>query len=173
MATAQNNLSNFDKTEIPDARKMIIGIVVSQWNNNVTDNLLKGAKDTLLDLNLVETNIIINNVPGTFELPLAAQYLLENTNVQGVIALGSVIQGETKHFDFVCEGATNGLMNVSLKYNKPVIMGILTDNTLQQAIDRSGGKHGNKGVECAVACVKMIALKKEIGSPKGKIGFNT
>ncbi|MDG2370586.1 MAG: 6,7-dimethyl-8-ribityllumazine synthase [Flavobacteriales bacterium] len=173
MATAQNNLSNFDKTEIPDARKMIIGIVVSQWNNNVTDNLLKGAKDTLLDLNLVETNIIINNVPGTFELPLAAQYLLENTNVQGVIALGSVIQGETKHFDFVCDGATNGLMNVSLKYNKPVIMGILTDNTLQQAIDRSGGKHGNKGVECAVACVKMIALKKEIGSPKGKIGFNT
>ena len=173
MATAQNNLSNFDKSEIPDPSKMIIGIVVSQWNNNVTDNLLKGAKETLLDLNLDESNIIINNVPGTFELPLAAQYLLENTNVQGVIALGSVIQGETKHFDFVCDGATNGLMNVSLKYNKPVIMGILTDNNLQQAIDRSGGKHGNKGVECAVACVKMIALKKQIGSPKGKIGFNT
>ncbi len=173
MATAQNNLSNFDKSEIPDASKMIIGIVVSQWNNNVTDNLLKGAKETLLDLNLDESNIIINNVPGTFELPLAAQYLLEYTNVQGVIALGSVVQGETKHFDFVCDGATNGLMNVSLKYNKPVIMGILTDNNLQQAIDRSGGKHGNKGVECAVACVKMIALKKQIGSPKGKIGFNT
>jgi 6,7-dimethyl-8-ribityllumazine synthase len=173
MATAQNNLSNFDKSEIPDASKMIIGIVVSQWNNNVTDNLLKGAMETLLDLNLDESNIIINNVPGTFELPLAAQYLLENTNVQGVIALGSVVQGETKHFDFVCDGATNGIMNVSLKYNKPVIMGILTDNNLQQAIDRSGGKHGNKGVECAVACVKMIALKKQIGSPKGKIGFNT
>lgn len=172
MATAQNNLSNFDKSEIPDGSKMIIGIVVSQWNNNVTDNLLKGAKETLLELNLDESNIIIDYVPGTFELPLAAQYLLENTNVHGVIALGSVIQGETKHFDFVCDGATNGLMNVSLKYNKPVIMGILTDNNIQQAIDRSGGKHGNKGVECAVACVKMIALKKQIGSPKGKIGFN-
>jgi 6,7-dimethyl-8-ribityllumazine synthase len=171
MATAQNNLSNFDKNEIPDARKMKIGIVISQWNNKITDNLLDGAKNTLLELNLDESNIIIHYVPGTFELPLAAQYLLEHTNVQGVIALGSVIQGETKHFDFVCDGATNGIMNVSLKYNKPVILGILTDNNLQQAIDRSGGKHGNKGIECAVACVKMIALKNDIGSPKGKIGF--
>ena len=171
MATVQKNLSNFDKDEIPDAQKMIIGIVVSQWNNNITDNLLDGAKKTLLELKIEEANIIIHHVPGTFELPLATQYLLEHTNVHGVIALGSVIQGETKHFDFVCDGAINGLMNVSLKYNKPVILGVLTDDNLQQAIDRSGGKHGNKGIECAVACVKMIALKNKIGSPKGKIGF--
>ena len=162
MATAQNNLSNFDKNEIPDGSKMIIGIVVSQWNNNVTNNLLKGAKETLLDLNLDESNIIINNVPGTFELPLAAQYLLENTNVQGVIALGSVIQGETKHFDFVCQGATQGIMAVTMEYNTPVSFCVLTDNTKQQSIDRSGGKHGNKGIECAVSLLKMIGLQEEL-----------
>ena len=171
MATVEKNLSHFDKANIPNTKGMSIGIVVSKWNDKITSNLLLGAKQTLLDLNIDELNIHIHYVPGTFELPLGAQYLLEHTNVNGVIALGSVIQGETKHFDFVCEGATNGIMNVSLKYNKPVILGVLTDNSMQQAIDRSGGKHGNKGIECAVACVEMIALKKEIVSPKGKIGF--
>ena len=173
MATSEKNLSHFDKDSIPDASKMIIGIVVSEWNSDITDNLLKGAKETLKELNVNPENIYIHYVPGTFELPLGAQYLLEHTDTQGVIALGSVIQGETKHFDFVCDGATNGIMNVGIKYNKPVILGVLTDNTIQQAIDRSGGKHGNKAVECAIACIKMIALKKKINSPKGKIGFSS
>ena len=173
MATSEKNLSHFDKDSIPDASKMIIGIVVSEWNSDITGNLLKGAKETLKELNVNPENIYIHYVPGTFELPLGAQYLLEHTDAQGVIALGSVIQGETKHFDFVCDGATNGIMNVGIKYNKPVILGVLTDNTMQQAIDRSGGKHGNKAVECAIACIKMIALKKKNNSPKGKIGFSS
>ena len=96
---------------------------------------------------------------------------MEHLQIDGVIALGSVIQGETKHFDFVCHGVTQGIMDVSLKYNKPVIFGVLTDNTMQQAIDRSGGKHGNKGIECAIACIKMIATKEEITKPMKKVGF--
>ena len=105
------------------------------------------------------------------EKSLITVVLLESTSVDGVITLGSVIQGETKHFDFVCNGATNGIMQVSLKYNKPVIFGVLTDNTMQQAIDRSGGKHGNKGIECAIACIKMIDLKNKVKSPNKSIGF--
>jgi 6,7-dimethyl-8-ribityllumazine synthase len=172
MATDQKNLSHFNKSDLPNAEKMRFGIVVSEWNNKITDQLLNGAVSTLKELNVPEKNIIIHHVPGAFELPLGAQYLLESTDVHGVITIGSVIQGETKHFDFVCEGTTNGVMQVSLKYNKPVIFGVLTDDTMQQAIDRSGGKHGNKGIECAIACIKMIALKNKIQSPNTSIGFH-
>ena len=172
MATDQKNLSHYNKSDLPNPVKMRFGIVVSEWNNKITDQLLKGAVSTLRDLNVPKNNILIHYVPGAFELPLGAQYLLESTDVNGVIALGSVIQGETKHFDFVCEGTTNGIMQVSLKYNKPVILGVLTDNTIQQAIDRSGGKHGNKGIECAIACIKMISLKNKINSPNTSIGFH-
>jgi len=171
MATDQKNLSDFNKSELPNAEKMRFGIVVSEWNNEITGQLLNGAYKTLRELNVSEENIIVHHVPGAFELALGAQYLLESTDVDGVITLGSVIQGETKHFDFVCNGTTNGIMQVSLKYNKPVIFGVLTDNTMQQAIDRSGGKHGNKGIECAIACVKMIALKKQTNSSNKSIGF--
>ena len=171
MATDQKNLSHFNKSILPIAEKMRIGIVVSEWNNKITDQLLNGAITTLKELNVSEDNIFIHHVPGAFELALGSQYLLESNDIDGVITLGSVIQGETKHFDFVCEGATNGIMQVSLKYNKPVIFGVLTDNTLQQAIDRSGGKHGNKGIECAIACIKMIDLKNKIKSHNPSIGF--
>jgi 6,7-dimethyl-8-ribityllumazine synthase len=108
----------------------------------------------------LEENILVRFVPGAFELPLAAQYLCEYTDVDGVVAIGVVIQGETKHFDFVCEGTTQGIKDVNLKYNIPVAFCVLTDNTMQQSIDRSGGIHGNKGIECAIACLKMIELKK-------------
>jgi len=172
MATDHKNLSHFNKSDLPNAEKMRFGIVVSEWNNKITDQLLNGAVSTLKELNVPEKNIIIHYVPGAFELALGAQYLLETTDVHGVITLGSVIQGETKHFDFVCEGTTNGIMQVSLKYNKPVIFGVLTDDTMQQAIDRSGGKHGNKGIECAITCIKMIALKNKIQSPNTAIGFH-
>ena len=110
------------------------------------------------------TNFIRKDQPGSFELALGAQFLLEYNDLDAVICLGSVIQGETKHFDFVCEGTVLGIKDVSLKYNKPVIFGVLTDNTLQQAIDRSGGKHGNKGTEAAVTAIKMVALQKELQS---------
>jgi 6,7-dimethyl-8-ribityllumazine synthase len=171
MATAQKNLSYFDKETIPDPKKMRFGIVVSEWNNKITSNLLKGAVDTLKELKVPVDSILIHHVPGAFELPIGAQYLLEFKEVDGVIALGSIIQGETKHFDFVCNGTTQGIMNVSLKYNKPIIYGVLTDDNMQQAMDRSGGKHGNKGIECAIACIKMISLKNRISSINAKIGF--
>ncbi len=160
MATANRNLSEYNKEFIPNGADFKIGIVVSEWNENITLNLLKGAKHALIDNGVREENIFVRFVPGAFELPLGCQYLCEYTEVDGVIAIGTVIQGETKHFDFVCDGATQGIKDVNLKYNTPVAFCLLTDNTLQQSIDRSGGKHGNKGIECAIACMKMIELKK-------------
>jgi len=160
MATVNKNLSDYDKSSIPSGNDYSIGIVVSEWNEKITSGLLNGAFETLIENGVKESEIIVKRIPGTFELPLASQFLLENDNVDAVIAIGSVIRGETSHFDFVCQGATYGIQQVGLKYNKPVIFCVLTDNNLQQAIDRSGGKHGNKGVEAAVAVLKMLALKK-------------
>ncbi|MBK8924565.1 MAG: 6,7-dimethyl-8-ribityllumazine synthase [Crocinitomicaceae bacterium] len=162
MATAEKNLSDYNPEEIPNGADFKIGIVVSEWNPDITNNLLDGAVQTLLKNQVKENNILIKRVPGTFELPLGVQFILEHTFADGVIAIGSVIQGETKHFDFVCDAAAKGIKDVNLKYNKPVAFCVLTDNTKQQAIDRSGGKHGNKGVECAIACMKMIALQKSL-----------
>lgn len=162
MATSEKNLSVYDKESIPNGADFRIGIVVSEWNENITGNLLKGAKEALLENGVLATNIFTHYCPGSFELPLASQFLLESMNVDGVVAIGSVIQGETKHFDFVCNATALGVKDVSLKYNKPVIFCVLTDNNMQQAIDRSGGKHGNKGIEAAIACMKMIALKKKL-----------
>jgi 6,7-dimethyl-8-ribityllumazine synthase len=162
MATVNNNLSEYDINSIPDASKMVFGIVVSEWNEKITKGLLDGTYTTLLKHGATDYNITVKFVPGAFELPLGAQTFFEKTNVDAVICLGSVIQGETKHFDFVCEGAAMGIKDVSLKYNKPVIFGVLTDNTQQQAIDRSGGKHGNKGDEAAVTAIKMVAFQKSL-----------
>lgn len=162
MATAIKNLSHYDINTIPNAENMRFGIVVSEWNEKITNGLLEGALTALKENGAKEDNIIVQFVPGSFELPLGAQQLLEYKKVDGVVCLGSVIQGETKHFDFVCTGTTQGIMDVSLKYNKPVIFGLLTDNTMQQAIDRSGGKYGNKGIDCALACIKMIDSKNEL-----------
>lgn len=164
MATSQRNLSQYDISKVPNGADFKVGIVVSEWNHSITGNLLKGAKEALLKHGVKEENIIVQYTPGTFELPLTSQYLLEGNLVDGVVAIGSVIQGETRHFDFVCDAAAQGIKDVGLKYNKPVIFCVLTDNTLQQAIDRSGGKHGNKGVECAIACLQMMAIQKHIQS---------
>jgi 6,7-dimethyl-8-ribityllumazine synthase len=160
MATA--NLSEYDISKVPSASAMRIALVVSEWNETITAGLLKGAKSTLLRHGLLEENLILHFVPGSFELPLGAQLILENKEVDAVICLGCVIQGETRHFDFVCQGLTKGIVDVSLKYNKPVIYGVLTDNVLQQSIDRSGGKLGNKGDEAAVTAIKMVALQKQL-----------
>ena len=162
MATANRNLSEYIKEEIPNGADFKIGIVVSEWNDQITLNLLEGAKKALTDNGVKEQNIDIRFVPGAFELPLGAQYMCEKGHVDGVITIGVVVQGETKHFDFVCDGATQGIKDVNLKYNTPVAFCLLTDNNIQQSIDRSGGIHGNKGIECAIACMKMIALKKSI-----------
>jgi 6,7-dimethyl-8-ribityllumazine synthase len=171
MATALRNLSEYDKDFVPNGADFKVGIVVSEWNDSITLNLLKGAKEALLDNGVKEENILVRFVPGAFELPLGAQYMCEFTDVDGVVAIGVVIQGETKHFDFVCDGATQGIKDINLKYNTPVAFCLLTDNNMQQSIDRSGGKHGNKGIECAIACMKMIDLKRQFKSV-GKIGYS-
>jgi len=159
MATAQHNLSEYDPTSVPSGAGRRFALVVSEWNIAITDALRKGAKETLLKHGVAEADILVAWVPGSFELASGAQFLLEKGRLHGVICLGSVVRGETPHFDFVCQGTTQGIMAVGLKYNVPVIFGVLTDDTLQQAQDRSGGKHGNKGIDCAVAALKMAALK--------------
>lgn len=159
MATNQKNLSEVNIGPLPEAGRMRIGIAVSEWNSEITENLLAGAKQTLIELGVESENVVVYRVPGSFELPLAAEWLIEAERADGVIALGSVIQGETRHFEFVCHATAQAIQQVSLKHSSPVIFGVLTDDNMQQAIDRSGGKHGNKGIECAVAVVKMVSLK--------------
>jgi 6,7-dimethyl-8-ribityllumazine synthase len=163
MATSEKNLSEYITEDIPNGADFKIGIVVSEWNEDITLNLLKGAEQALVDNKVNPDNITVKFVPGAFELPLGCQMLLEaDEDLDGVIAIGCVIQGETKHFDFVCQGATQGIMSIQLEYNTPVSFCLLTDNTKQQSIDRSGGKHGNKGIECAIACLKMIGLQEDL-----------
>lgn len=156
------NLSNYDRSQLPDVQTMRIGIVVSEWNNDITDNLLRGAMETLTECGASLDHLKIVYVPGSFELPSGAQMLLENTSVEAVITLGCVIRGETPHFDFVCQTCADGVKDVALKYKKPVIFGVLTDNTLEQSRARSGGNLGNKGVEAAVTAIKMIALQRQL-----------
>ncbi len=159
MATAQHNLSNYDPTSVPSGAGLRFALVVSEWNITITDALRRGAKETLLKHGVADSDILEAWVPGSFELASGAQFLLEKGGLHGVICLGSVVRGETPHFDFVCQGTTQGIMAVGLKFSVPVIFGVLTDDTLEQAQDRSGGKHGNKGIDCAVAALKMAAVK--------------
>ncbi|MCF6280015.1 MAG: 6,7-dimethyl-8-ribityllumazine synthase [Flavobacteriaceae bacterium] len=155
---ATTNLSAYDKSTIPNAKNLRFGIVVSKWNPEITSSLAKGAIDTLIDCGATTENIITWEVPGSFELIYGCKKMLETQNIDAVIAIGNVIQGETKHFDFVCEGVTQGIKDLNIKYNTPTIFCVLTDDTKQQSIDRSGGKHGNKGIECAIAAIEMAAL---------------
>ncbi|WP_353777746.1 6,7-dimethyl-8-ribityllumazine synthase [Winogradskyella sp. 3972H.M.0a.05] len=157
MATENHNLSNYDKSTIPNAKHLRFGIVVSEWNDTITEGLYNGAHDTLIDCGAQPENITRWNVPGSFELIYGSKKMQEQ-DVDVVIAIGCVIQGETKHFDFVCEGVTQGIKDLNLKGDKPVIFCVLTDNTMQQSIERSGGKHGNKGVEAAITAIKMATL---------------
>jgi len=161
MATALKNLSTYDASKVPSAENMKIGIVISEWNTEVTTALANGAITTLLKHGVKETNIPIKHVPGSFELPLGAQLFIEDADVDAVIILGCVIQGETRHFDFICQSVADGIMKLNIEYMVPVIFGLLTTNNLQQAIDRSGGKHGNKGYEAAITAIKMVDLKKK------------
>ena len=162
MATRGKNLSLYDKKSFPSAKEMKMGVVVSDWNREITHKLMDGALHTLLDLGAEEKNIMIKHVPGSFELTLGAQFLAEYSDVDAVICLGCIIQGETKHFDFICQGVTKGITDLNLKYNFPFIFGILTTQNQQQAKDRTGGKHGNKGVEAALTAVRMVAMQNEM-----------
>ncbi|GGK49403.1 MULTISPECIES: 6,7-dimethyl-8-ribityllumazine synthase [Flavobacteriaceae] len=157
---ATTNLSYYDKATIPNAKKYRFGIVVSEWNPDITENLYLGAVQALIENGATNDNIIKWDVPGSFELIFGCKKMIETQNVDAIIAIGNVIQGETKHFDFVCDGVTQGIKDLNIKYDIPIIFCVLTDNTKQQSLDRSGGKHGNKGIESAVAAIKMAALRE-------------
>ena len=159
---ATTNLSLYDAESIPFAGDMRFGIVVAEWNREVTSKLLKGAKKTLLKHGATEKNIIIKHVPGSFELTLGAQFLAEYDDLDAVICLGCIIQGETPHFTYICQSVTQGITQLNLDYNIPFIFGVLTTDNHQQAVERSGGKHGNKGDEAAVTAIKMAALQREM-----------
>lgn len=158
MATINQNLSDYNKDTIPNAKDFRFGIVVSEWNSTITDNLFKGALDTLVTHGALPENIIKWNVPGSFELIYGCKKM-QHQDVDVVIAIGCVIQGDTKHFDFVCDAVSQGIKDLNIIDDTPVIFCLLTDNTMQQSIDRSGGKHGNKGVEAAVTAIKMAVLR--------------
>ena len=159
MATQNNNLSDYNKDSLPDVSNLRFGIVVSQWNDDITDGLFKGAYETLLDCGVSSDNILKLEVPGSFELIYGSKILFKK-NCDAIICLGSVIQGETKHFDYVCQGVTNGIKDLNIALDIPVIFGVLTDNSKEQAINRSGGIHGNKGVEAAITAIKMAYLNR-------------
>lgn len=157
-----SNLSDHNPDNVPDAGNMRFGIVVSDWNKDITQALLDGAKSTLITHGTSEDNIVVKHVPGSFEITLGAQFLAEYDDLDGIICLGCVIQGETPHFDYICQGVTRGITQLNLDYNIPFIFGILTTLNHQQAADRAGGRHGNKGVEAAITAIKMAALQREM-----------
>lgn len=159
---ATTDLSNYNAAGVPKGTGLRLGLVVSEWNAEITTALRDGAVETLLKHGVAFKDIREEPVPGSYELALGAQLLLEQGPLDGVICIGSVVRGETPHFDFVCQAAAHGIMEVGLKTGVPVIFCVLTDDTLEQARARSGGKHGNKGVEAAVALLKMAALRKQV-----------
>ncbi len=153
---ATTNLSAQSAKTFKTLSRKRFALVVSEWNESVTEALYSGAYQTLRDYGVPKEHIIRKNVPGSFELSLGAQYMAAKKDIDAVICLGCVIQGETRHFEFICNAVANGITSVSLKFDKPVIFGVLTPDTQKQALDRAGGKHGNKGDEAAVTAIKML-----------------
>ena len=161
MATVNKNLSVYDKNSVPKAKHFRFGVVVAEWNEAITEGLYNGAEQAFLENKVPAEHIIRWNVPGSFELIYGCKKMLQTQNVDAVIAIGCVIQGETKHFDFVCEGVAQGIKDLNVQTDVPVIFCVLTDNTMQQSIDRSGGIHGNKGTEAAIAAIKMAFIRQQ------------
>jgi 6,7-dimethyl-8-ribityllumazine synthase len=157
---ATTDLSAYDKTSLPNAKKFRFGMVVSEWNEEITNALFEGALETLKANGALPENILKWEVPGSFELIYGAKKMVQTQDLDAVIAIGNVIKGETKHFDFVCDGVTQGIKDLNIQQETPVIFCVLTDDTREQSMARSGGVHGNKGVECAVAAIKMAVLKQ-------------
>ena len=162
MATAYHHLSDYDASTVPSAEGMRFGIVVADWNDRYTYAMADAAIATLQRHGAQKDDIIVKHVPGSFELVYGATWMVEHEEVDAVIAIGCVIRGDTPHFDYICEGTTYGLARLNATQAKPVIYGLITTNDMQQALDRCGGKMGNKGDECAVAAIKMIALSRRL-----------
>lgn len=164
MATTGTDLSAYQKEAIPSAQGKRIALIVAEWNADITQGLLKGAVTALIDLGVLKNDIDTLNVPGTFELTYGANQVCLTEKYDAVICIGSVIRGETAHFDFVCQGATQGITLLNIQHDIPVVFCVLTDDNKQQSIDRSGGKHGNKGTEAAVTAIKMVHFKIQLNS---------
>lgn len=171
MASALKNLSTYDDSQLPDGMDLAIGIVVSDWNEHITHALYEGAYETLAKHGVQEENIHTIQVPGTFELPTGAALLIGKHTLDAVICIGCVITGETKHNEYINQAVANGLVNLGIATGKPIIFGVLTPNTEQQALDRAGGKYGNKGVEAASTALRMAGIKLDLNAAKKKIGF--
>ena len=157
MSSSNNNLSSLDFSKIPSAKNLKFGIVVSKWNKQITDNLLQGCLNLLSQKEATMDNIEVTYVPGSFELVYGCK-IMQNKNFDAIIAIGSVVKGETKHFDFICSSTSTGIMNLNLTGKSPVIFCVLTDDNIQQSMDRSGGKYGNKGTEAAIAAIEMSLI---------------
>lgn len=162
MATAYHNLSDYDFNSVPNAENMRFGIVVSEWNNNITGPLLEGAISTLKKHGAKDKNILVQTVPGSFELTFGSAQMIKSGKVDAVIAIGCVVRGDTPHFDYVCAGTTQGIAQLNAEGDIPVIYGLITTNTMQQAEDRAGGRLGNKGDECAITAIKMLDFKEKL-----------
>ena len=162
MATKGNHLSAYKAENLPNGAHYNVGIVVSEWNKVYTEAMLGGAREVLLTAGVPDSNIVTHWVPGSFEVPLGAQWLAEREDIDGVICVGSVIRGETAHFDYVCSAAAHGILRVNQDTGKPVMFCVLTDDTAKQASSRSGGEHGNKGIEAAVGLLKMLDLRSSL-----------
>lgn len=171
MSSARKNLSTYDDSDIPDAAEMRFGVVVADWNRDITHALYEGCYDTLVKHGAAPENIEVVQVPGSFELPAGARILAGRAKFDAIVCLGCVIKGETKHDEYINNAVATGLMNLSISTGRPFIFGVLTPNDHQQALDRAGGKHGNKGVEAAVTALRMAALAREKPAGKKTIGF--
>ncbi|MEQ8704324.1 MAG: 6,7-dimethyl-8-ribityllumazine synthase [Phaeodactylibacter sp.] len=172
MASALKNLSSYDEGQLPSAEEFTFGIVVADWNPEITHALYEGCYDTLVKHGAKEANIHTAQVPGSFELPAGAKMMIDKHKLDAVICLGCVIKGETSHNEYINQAVASGLTNLSMVYGKPFIFGVLTPNTEEQARDRAGGKHGNKGVEAAVTAIRMAALKVSLKAAQPRIGFS-
>ena len=171
MASARKNLSTYDETNLPDISKMSFGIVVADWNADITHALYQGCYDTLIKHGAHAGRIFTVQVPGAFELPAGARIIAGREKLDAVICLGCVIKGETKHDEYINNAVSQGLVNLSIATGQPFIFGVLTPNTHEQAADRAGGKHGNKGVEAAVTAIRMAELYRQSKTGKKSIGF--
>ena len=157
MSTENSNLSNFDSSTVPSGDSLTIGLVVSKWNEKITESLFNGAYTTLTEFGVKANNIKRIDVPGSFELVFGSKKMIQ-AKVDVVIAIGCVIKGETEHFDYICQSVSKGIIDLNINFDTPVVFCVLTDNNIQQSIDRSGGKHGNKGVEAAITALKLANI---------------
>lgn len=172
MSSKDQNLSKVNSDKLPDGKEWKIAIAVSEWNSDITERLSEACIQTLKDNGVQEDNLHVVNTPGSFELTFAAKALIKNIIPDAVICLGCVIKGETQHDEYINNAVAQGLTQLGMVSNIPVIFGVLTVNNMAQALDRAGGQHGNKGTECAHTALKMIALNKSFTKTKKSIGFD-